>query len=85
MRPTRDHRLWRPPKISSGTSRMRKYVGSLMLTSILGKWDFKFIWLANAKFYLTHLDRGRNIEPSINTEPESRMYQHVDSSPVLEK
>lgn len=31
----------------------------------------------------TDLDRGKNMEPSMKTEPESRMYQHVDSSPVL--
>lgn len=32
----------------------------------------------------THLDLGKYIEPSMNTDPDSKIYQHVDSSPVLE-
>lgn len=28
-------------------------------------------------------DRGRNIEPSIKTEPDSNMYQQEITSPVL--
>lgn len=36
-------------------------------------------------FHSTDLDRGRNMEPSMNTDPESRMYQQVESSPVLKK
>lgn len=31
----------------------------------------------------TYLERGKNIDPSMKTEPERRIYQHVDSSPVL--
>ncbi|RNA42755.1 hypothetical protein BpHYR1_021855 [Brachionus plicatilis] len=30
-------------------------------------------------------DRGRNIEPSINTDPDSRIYQQLITSPDLEK
>jgi hypothetical protein len=30
-----------------------------------------------------YLDLGRNMEPSMKTDPESRMYQQVESSPVL--
>lgn len=33
----------------------------------------------------TYLDLGRNIEPSMNTEPDKRIYQHVDNSPVLKQ
>jgi hypothetical protein len=32
----------------------------------------------------SYLDLGRNMDPSMNTDPESRMYQQVDSSPVLQ-
>lgn len=31
----------------------------------------------------SYLERGRNIEPSMNTEPDSSMYQLVANSPVL--
>lgn len=31
----------------------------------------------------SYLERGRNIDPSMNTEPESNMYQLVANSPVL--
>ncbi len=31
----------------------------------------------------THLDLGRNMEPSMKTDPDSRMYQHELSSPRL--
>lgn len=34
---------------------------------------------------IAYLDLGRNMDPSMKTEPESNMYQHVDSSPVLER
>lgn len=33
---------------------------------------------------ISYLERGRNIEPSMKTEPDSRMYQLLASSPVLE-
>lgn len=32
----------------------------------------------------TYLEVGRNIDPSMKTDPDRRMYQHVESSPVLE-
>lgn len=32
-----------------------------------------------------YLDLGKNIEPSMKTDPDRRMYQHVDSSPVLKR
>lgn len=31
-----------------------------------------------------YLEVGKNMEPSMKTDPESRMYQLVDSSPVLQ-
>lgn len=35
------------------------------------------------EFVQSYLERGRNIDPSMNTEPERSMYQLVASSPVL--
>ena len=32
-----------------------------------------------------HPERGRNIEPSINTEPDSNIYQQLITSPLLYK
>lgn len=31
----------------------------------------------------SHLDPGKNIDPLIKTAPESRIYQHLEYSPVL--
>ena len=33
--------------------------------------------------FCSYLDLGRNMDPSMNTDPDSSMYQQVDSSPVL--
>lgn len=44
----------------------------------------KFVYKNNnIKIEFSYLERGRNMEPSMNTEPERRMYQLVASSPVL--
>lgn len=41
------------------------------------------ILLRDIKFVESYLERGRNMEPSMNTEPERSMYQLVANSPVL--
>lgn len=49
-------------------------------------YGIKIIMFHEAKVYIkSYLDRGRNMDPSMNTEPERSMYQLVANSPVLKK
>lgn len=42
-----------------------------------------YLFMIRKECFYSYLDRGKNMDPSINTEPDSRIYQHVDNSPVL--
>jgi hypothetical protein len=46
--------------------------------------SMRTLYLSHPHTLGSHLDLGRNMEPSMKTEPDSRMYQQEESSPVLQ-